>query len=73
MSVSAAVNDAWERNPRRFEQRALLPPKNGKDRMVFCFCYGDKFNGDNHEEALSYARFCVLYLKGMRLPPYDTH
>jgi len=47
-------------------------PTSGIDRVVFCFCYGDKFNGDNHEEALSYARFCVLYLKGMKLPPYDT-
>jgi hypothetical protein len=68
-----AVNDAWEREPttgRHFAVRERELPAGGKDRVVFCTCYGDKFDGDNHEEALSYAHFSVFYLKGMGLPPY---
>jgi hypothetical protein len=45
-------------------------PREPLDRFVFCVHYGDKFDGTNHEDALSYARFCVLYLKGMGLGPY---
>ena len=75
MSEKAAVQDAWEREPttgRHFTQSEPLElPLNGKDRVVFSTSYGDKFDGDNHEEALRYARFCVQYLKGMKLPPYD--
>lgn len=42
-------------------------PKEPRERVAFCFSYGDMFNGDNHETALSYARFSVLYQKGMKL------
>lgn len=45
-------------------------PTDGRDRVVFCFAYGDKFTGDNHGEALMYARCAVVYMKGMGLGPY---
>lgn len=77
MSSRAAVQDAWERESttgRHFIARADAElPTHGKDRQVFCASYGDKFTGDNHEEALAYARFCVRYLKGMKLPPYEEN
>jgi hypothetical protein len=41
-------------------------PKNELERVIFCFAYGDKFSGDNHEEALRMARFAVLYCIGMK-------
>ncbi len=78
MSEEAAVEDAWERESttgRHFVAREgdakFVLPTNLKDRRVFCASYGDKFAGDNHEEALSYAQFCVMYRKGMKLVPYD--
>jgi hypothetical protein len=77
MSAEAAVDDAWEREPttgRHFVRagaECIELPTDLRDRRVFCTCYGDKFDGDNHEEALRYAAFCVFYRKGMRLPPYD--
>jgi hypothetical protein len=74
--MNAAVQDAWEREPttgRHFTatEGPIELPAQGKDRVVFCDCYGDKFDGSNHDEALRYAEFCVRYLKGMKLPPYD--
>ncbi len=75
MSSKAAVSDAWEREPttgKYFAASSSELPARGIDRVVFSTCYGDKFSGDNHEEALNYARFCVFYLKGMKLAPYDT-
>jgi hypothetical protein len=75
MSEKAAVEDAWEREPttgKHFRFAAGELPSSGVDRVVFCTSYGDKFSGDNHEEAFSYAHFCVFYLKGMRLPPYGV-
>lgn len=49
-------------------------PTDGRERVVFCTAFGDHFNGDNFEESLSYARFAVLYMKGMGYPPFDaTH
>jgi hypothetical protein len=78
MSMGSMLRDAWEREPttgRHFTLREGQEPElptDGVDRGVFCYCYADEFRGDNHEEALRFARFCVLYLKGMRLPPYDS-
>lgn len=40
-------------------------PTDEAERVVFCFAYGDHFNGDNHYEALRAARFTVMYTKGM--------
>lgn len=77
MSAEAAVSDAWEREGSKGRWSAQLClvggklPSNPVDRFLFCVSYGDKFDGDNHEEAVSYASFCVYYRKGMRLPPYD--
>lgn len=80
MSAEAAVEDAWEREPatgRHFTQREggsrfELPERDTKDHAVFIASYAQKFSGDNHEEALRFAQFCVFYRKGMGLPPYDT-
>jgi hypothetical protein len=47
-------------------------PTEPRERVVFCFAFGDKFDGDNFEEALRYARFVVLYTKGMGMPPFAT-
>lgn len=75
VSTRAAVTDAWEREPvtgRHFAASEPFEfPTHGKDRLVFSDAYGHKFTGDNHAEAFAYAEFCVRYLKGMKLPPYD--
>jgi hypothetical protein len=34
---------------------------------MFCIAYGEKFSGENHEDALSYAAFAVYYNKSMEL------
>ena len=38
---------------------------------MFCTAFGDHYNGENFDDALRYARFAVMYMKGMKLPPFD--
>jgi hypothetical protein len=39
-------------------------PTDPRERVIFCFAYGDAFDGD-HEKALAAARFAVMYSVGM--------
>jgi hypothetical protein len=50
-------------------QRLRLPT-DPRERIAFCFAFGDHYNGENFDEALRFARFAVLYQKGMRLGPW---
>jgi hypothetical protein len=40
-------------------------PTDPRERVLFCLAYGDKFDGDNHDDALAYARFAVMFAVGM--------
>lgn len=46
-------------------------PTKPRERVVFCTAFGDKYDGDNSDEAIAYAHFVVLYMKGMGMPPFD--
>jgi hypothetical protein len=54
----------------RGEQRLPSLPTDPRDRVVFCVAYGDKYDGDNHAEAMNFAEFSVIYNKGLKLGPY---
>lgn len=47
-----------------------IPPADDRERVWFCLHYGDKFTGDNHDEACRYAAFAVYYTKAMKLGPW---
>ena len=41
-------------------------PTDEAERVVFCLAYGDEFaRSSDHEKSLRYARFAIMYSRGM--------
>lgn len=51
-------------------QPARRLPTDPRERVAFCFAFGDHFDGENFDESLRFAWFAVHYQKALGIGPW---